>query len=182
MTIEDDILTTIDESGLRLASNAGRTRHRGIELGVGVMVVPAVRVDASLAVSRQTYDEWVAPVGTSLVDYGGKRIEDAPSALGNLFVTWTPGFLRGGRLSGEWSHVGSYWMDPDNTRRYDGHDLLNVQASYRLRSELELFGRVMNLTDERYAVTVTYNAFQREQYTPGAPRQLFVGARYSWER
>ncbi len=182
MTIENDILTTIDDTGLRLASNAGRTRHRGVELGLGVLVLPAVRVDGSLALSRQTYEEWVAPVGTGLVDYAGKRIEDAPTTLGNLFVTWTPAFLRGGRVSGEWSHVGSYWMDPDNTRRYDGHDLFNVQASYRLRSELELFGRVMNLTSERYAVNATFNAFQREQYTPGAPRQLFVGARYSWER
>jgi outer membrane receptor protein involved in Fe transport len=182
MRIENDILTTIDQSGVRLASNAGATRHRGVELGLALAPHPALRVDASWSLSRQEYEEWVAPVGGRLVSYAGRSIEAAPSSLGNMIVGWTPSVLNGGRLAIEWSSVGRYWMDPENTHRYGGHDVLSVHLSYHLRRSLELFGRLSNVADRRYAVLAAYNAFQREQFTPGAPRQLFVGARYDWER
>ena len=182
MRIENDILTTIDPSGVRLASNAGGTRHRGVELGLALALHPALRVDASWALSRQDYEAWVVPVGAQLVSYAGKSIEAAPSSLGNVIVGWTPSALNGGRLAVEWSSVGRYWMDPENTHRYGGHDVLSVHGSYRLGGSLELFGRLSNVADRRHAVLAAYNAFQREQFTPGAPRQLFVGARYDWER
>jgi hypothetical protein len=47
---------------------------------------------------------------------------------------------------------------------------------------VELFGRVLNVADRNHAELAAYDAFQREQYTPGSPRMVYAGARYSWSR
>ena len=51
-----------------------------------------------------------------------------------------------------------------------------------IRNIGELFVRVTNLTDEQYAEVASYNAFNRWQYTPGAPRSVYAGLRYNWQR
>jgi hypothetical protein len=38
---------------------------------------------------------------------------------------------------------------------------------------------VINLANRRFAELVTYDAFQKDQYTPAAPRSVFVGLKYA---
>jgi hypothetical protein len=38
----------------------------------------------------------------------------------------------------------------------------------------------MNLGNAKYAELSSFDAFQRDTYTPGAPRALFGGLRYAW--
>ena len=98
--------------------------------------------------------------------------------LTNTRITWRPEVLRGGLLALEWVRLGSYFMDPANTHKYDGHNLLNLQANVPVVDHLQLTGRVTNLADVRYAETSSFNAQQGERFRPGAPRQVFVGAQY----
>ena len=74
--------------------------------------------------------------------------------------------------------LGSYWMDPENTPKYDGHDLFNLFATIPVAGHLELSGRVTNLGNRRFAETSSFNAQQGERFRPGAPRQFFLGAQY----
>jgi iron complex outermembrane receptor protein len=183
MLVRDDIVTYVTSLNTREATNAGRTRHRGIELGASAALTEALRVDASWSVSRQTYVEWTPQAATATtpgVRYSGNLIENAPRDLGNLFVSWAPAALRGGRAALEWSHTGGYATDPANTHRYGGHELITVHASGGLTSRTELFGRVTNLADAAYAELVTYDAFQKDQLTPGAPRTVYLGVKTSW--
>jgi hypothetical protein len=53
-------------------------------------------------------------------------------------------------------------------------------VSAGLTPRTELFGRLSNLTDAAYAELVTYDAFQKDQITPGAPRSVYVGLKTSW--
>jgi outer membrane receptor protein involved in Fe transport len=69
-------------------------------------------------------------------------------------------------------------MDPDNTHKYDGHDLFNLFATVPVMGHLELSGRVTNLADRRFAETSSFNAQQGELFRPGATRQFFLGAQY----
>ena len=184
MTVHDDIVTFVTAQSTREATNAGRTRHRGVEGGLGVAVTPTVRIDASWAMSSQRYIEWTprAANGTQPgVSYGGKRIEQAPRDLGNVFVAWSPSVLGGGRVALEWSHTGRYETDPANTHSYAGYDLLNLQTNAQITSRAELFARLVNVTNRRYAEIVTFDPspFLQNQYTPGAPRMLYVGTRLS---
>jgi outer membrane receptor protein involved in Fe transport len=178
MRLRDDILTFFDPSnGLRLTQNAGATRHRGVELGLGIALADGLRVDGAFSYAKHTYTEWSPRPG---LDYGGNEIELAPELIGNGRLTWRPHFLDSGLVAVEWARLGGYWMDPENTHRYDGHDVFNLYATVPIAAHLELSGRVTNLGNRRYAETTSYNAQQGERFRPGAPRQIYVGAQYRW--
>jgi outer membrane receptor protein involved in Fe transport len=183
MLVRDDIITFVTSLNTREATNAGRTRHRGIEVGASAALTSALRLDASWSVSKMTYVEWTpqaATATTPAVTYSGNLIENAPRDLGNVFLGWSPTTLRGGRVALEWSHTGGYATDPANTHGYAGYELLNLHLSGGITPRTELFGRVSNLANAAYAELVTYDAFQKDQITPGAPRSVYVGLKTSW--
>lgn len=191
MTITNDIVTFVTPENRRVATNAGRTRHRGIETSIGVAVLPTVRADVSYSISSQRYVTWTpqaarAATGTTpavpAVSYAGNLIEQAPRDLANVLLTWKPRFSRGGRFAVEWTHTGSYAMDPANVATYAGYELVSVHANMYLRPQLELFGRVVNALDRNYAELASYDAFQKQQYTPGTPRTVYAGMRYIWSK
>ncbi len=182
MRIENDILSVLDPNGIRTSSNAGATRHRGIETALGAALPADLRLDVAYSSAKQTYVDWVIPVQNRNVSYAGRTIESAPHTLGNALLTWSPRLLNGGRFAAEWSHTGRYYMDPENTRTYDGFDVWTLHANYRVRRGGEVFARVTNLADKRYAELVTYNAFTREQFTPGNPRMVYAGLRWYWQQ
>ena len=186
MTLHDDILTLVAADGSRATSNAGETRHRGIEAALGVVLAARLRVDASYAVTDHEYIEWTTPVGSGAdatnESFAGRTVEGAPASLASVMATWSPAILRGGKASVEWSHTGRYWMDPHNAHRYGGHDLLAGDANWLVGERFELFARVVNALDERYAELATFNANQGELFTPGMPRTLYGGVRWGWSR
>jgi iron complex outermembrane recepter protein len=112
------------------------------------------------------------------VDYSGNEMELAPRFLGNGRLSYRPQFLSSGVVALEWVRLGSYWMDPENTHEYGGHDLFNLFATIPVMEHVELSGRVTNLTDRRYAETSSFNVQQDERFRPGPPRQFFLGAQY----
>ena len=71
-------------------------------------------------------------------------------------------------------------MDQANTKKYDGHDLLHLRANYLYAKDWEFYGRIMNLTDERYATAASERSSGSE-YAPGLPRTLYAGIRYHFE-
>jgi len=179
LTKTDDILTFTNPDGSRETLNAGETRHRGGEAGVRAAPVRSLRIDAGLSFARHTYGEWRPRGG---LDYAGKRMEAAPDVIGNIRVTYTPAALKGGSVSFEWVRLGSYWMDPDNTHRYRGHDLLNLGVNCPVGGGWVFFGRLSNLTDRRYAESTTYSAFEGERFAPGMPRWFSGGIQYNWKK
>ena len=182
MRIQNDILSILDAQGAQTTSNAGETRHRGVEVSAGAMLLSTLRFDAAYASSKQTYEEWVNVVSGRNVSYTGKTIETAPHTLANLLLTYAPALFDGGRVAVEWSKTGRYYADPENTQEYEGFELVTLHGNYMIRNAGELFVRVTNLTNEKYSEVATYNAFNRWQYTPGTPRSVFAGVRYNWQR
>jgi outer membrane receptor protein involved in Fe transport len=105
-------------------------------------------------------------------------MEDAAREIGNVQLGWRPAFAKGADVSLEWQRIGKYWMDADNTHRYPGHDLFHVRASAPLAGGVSVFGRLANLTDERYAESAAYNAFRGEELAPGLPRTVYLGLQF----
>ena len=58
-------------------------------------------------------------------------MEIAPRLLGNGRLSYRPPFIPAGSSRWNGSSWARYWMDPENTRKYDGHDLFNVFATCR---------------------------------------------------
>jgi outer membrane receptor protein involved in Fe transport len=176
LDIEDDILTLTDPlTGLRTASNAGATRHRGIELGTAIEPINGLRFDGSWTFTKQQYLEW-RPSGTQ--DYSGNEIDIAPSNMGRIGVTVSPRAFGRGHLAGELLHMGSYWMDPQNTEKYRGHDVFAVSGSVPVTGQLDLIGRIHNVGNTRFAETSSFTTLQGRRYRPGPPRTFYLGVQY----
>ncbi len=161
-----------DANGINVTD--GETRHRGVELDAVVELTDTVTaaVSASWAEHEYAFDRTVRNASEIIVD--GARLDTAPEWLWNARLVWSP--TDAIELEGEWVHVGEYFANAANTATYDGHDLLNLRASYTVSDRVELFGAVRNLTDERYAERADF-AFGSYRYFPGEPRGVSVGLR-----
>lgn len=191
MTLSNDVLTFTTPQNTREAVNAGKSRYRGIELGVGAQVTPVLRLDASYSASTDRYVHYVPqsarPARDSVparpaIDYSGRLVEQAPRDLASVILGWSPPALRGGRVAIELDHTGRYAADPANSRWYPGFDVVALRANARVRPAAEVFVRVTNAFNRVYAELVSYNQFQGMQYSPGSPRTLYAGMRYTMER
>jgi outer membrane receptor protein involved in Fe transport len=157
-----------------------------VEVSSGLAVTSALRLDVAWSVSNQRYVDWTPQAArpaangqpaVAEVSHAGRAIEQAPRDLGSILLAFSPASLMGGRLAVEWTHTGGYATDAANTHWYAGHDQLNVHASAVITPRTELFARVVNLTNRKYAELSSYDNVQKEQYTPGAPRSLVIGMR-----
>lgn len=177
MTKKDDILSYTDPATTqRTVVNAGKTLHRGIEAGVGTALNNEWRVDLSLSYAKHSYEKWIIS-GTA--DNSGKEMETAPRLIANTRLNWAPAMLNGGRLQLEWFRLGSYWHDPENTGKYNGHDLVHLRLNYPIRKDVELYTNVSNLFDRKYAETAGGTGVA-PTYTTGLPRALSLGAQVKW--
>jgi outer membrane receptor protein involved in Fe transport len=180
MTKKDDLVTYEDAGGDRYTLNAGETQHQGIEMGLNAKLTPKLKLAVSYSYAKHTYEDWKPEAG---VDYSGNEMESAPREIMNTRLKWTPTALNGGHAELEWEHLGDYWMDKDNTYKYKGHDVLNLRAKYKLDKKLELYGRVMNLANKRYATDASYKSSYggKFEYAPGMERTVYVGLNYSFK-
>jgi iron complex outermembrane receptor protein len=162
--------------------NNGKTSHRGVELGLSAALLDKLRLSGAFSYARHRYEEWEAVVAGVNRDFSGNEIESAPRVLANLSLDYAPVLLNGGKLVLEWVHLGSYRMDQANTpgQKYDGHDLFHLRGNYYLSREWEVYGRLMNLTDRRYAEAAAYSATNGREFAPGMPRTAYVGVVYHW--
>lgn len=176
----DDILTWRNPvDGSTEARNAGRTSHQGVELAVDARPHPMVTARASWTWARHRYEAWLVDPAGGLA-YDGRTMETAPTQLTNVFVAVAPGRTVSGSF--EVVRVGEYWLDAANTQTYAGHTLLNLRAAWRLRSHAELFARLLNATDERYAEASSYTLARGRELAPGLPRAVYAGLRLEWTR
>ncbi|AGA34386.1 TonB-dependent receptor [Thioalkalivibrio nitratireducens DSM 14787] len=175
----DDIVRFTDTAtGVPETTNAGRTRHRGVEVGVGSDLGQALRLDVALSHSRHTFEEWSPRTG---LDFAGNEMSSAPRLVASTRLGYRPAWLQGLHGELEWERVGRYWMDDENTTRYRGHDLVHLRMAYRIGDDLEVFGRVHNLTDERYATASAFTQARGEELAPGLPRTVYAGVRYRFQ-
>jgi len=177
MTKRDDILSYKDPAtNVSQSLNAGKTLHRGIEVGLGAELTQSLRLDVAYSYARHTYEEWSVNPTT---DYSSKEMSTAPRAIANTRLGYAPGILNGGKMVLEWVRLGSYWVDDANTAKYDGHDVFNLSANYLFDKQWEVFGSIMNLTDKRYAESTKLSGANIE-YAPAMPRTVYAGLRYNW--
>jgi iron complex outermembrane receptor protein len=183
MTVKDDILTFFNTTDFSSqTSNAGRSLHRGVEVGAGLGLTRFLRLETAYTYSRHDYRQWLTATGT---DYSGNEIESAPRHIANTRFVFSPVRQRGSAAV-EWQHVDNYFTDPANEHRYEGYDLFNLYLTAPVIHGFDVVGRVNNLANTRYAVTTSFNPFvptaEQERFTPGLPRTFFLGMQYRWAR
>jgi len=200
MDFENEIVSTgyWDNDNNRTArTNADRTVHKGLELGLRWRVAQDHRLAVAASRSWNEYDDFVFelrdPATGNLVyseDNSSNPIALFPDVL--LSATWTSRF---GPLSGRLRlrHVGEQYLDnsglDDHTinasTRIDLSLFLDMaQVGFPSLDGTEVYLRILNLFDEEYE---TYGYFDpwggegyQRHYTPGAARQFFVGVNYDF--
>lgn len=168
----DEIIAVTLPDGSRANRNAGATRHQGVELAATLAAGTGLSLRFGGTAARHTFIRHEA----NGVTLDGREMDLAPRWTATAEAAYEPPFLPDARLAVEWQHVDGYFMDPENTARYGGHDLLSLRASYALRG-VEAWARLSNLTDARYATVARQTRFGAE-YTPGLPRMLSLGVGY----
>jgi len=172
MTKTNDILTYQNPDGSRETVNAGETLHRGVEVGLGIQLAPGLRAEGAWTRTEHTYEEWSPRPG---VDLSGNQQESAPRTMGSLLLNWAPARLSGAGVAAEWIHLGSYYTDPTNSDEYEGHDLLNLRGSAPVGARVQLFVRLNNVLDTRYAERAAWTQARGQELAPGMPRTLYAG-------
>jgi len=201
--------------------NVGNTRRQGLDLSLGGKEggfnwhVTYSFVDATFqsnfevsAASNSTAD-----AGGNILVQPGDRIPLIPKHTGRLVLDYdlTPQWNIGGNViatSGSYLHgdennanqaggtnaagvyvSGSGWIS--------GYTVVNLQSTYHITKQAEIFARLINLFDKRYATAgfLTSSSFNpngsfipnpndwpnENAVSPAAPRAIWVGVRVKWE-
>ncbi|MGD9583975.1 MAG: TonB-dependent receptor [Lysobacterales bacterium] len=164
----DDIVSLRDNlTNFVQSVNAGKTKHRGVEVGSGAAINDRWRVDTAYSYAKHTYQVW----NTSAGNFTGNEIESAPRTLINSRLTWNP--LPDTRVQFEWVRIGSYWLDAANTEKYGGHDVFNLRGNWRFSDNFALFASISNLANKRYADSAQIRSGE-PVFSPALPR-TYVG-------
>ncbi|MEO5357630.1 MAG: TonB-dependent receptor [Nitrospirae bacterium YQR-1] len=179
MEKRDDIVNYSTTTNLTERRNAGKTSHKGVEIGFGVKPLRELELNTSFSYAEHMYVDYVV---SKSVDYSGKEMSLAPRTIVNTRVSYSPCVLNGGAFEFEWVKLGDYWMDDANTEKYSGHDLFNLRASYKINKDWTLYARVLNIFDKLYSERATKSGSDEPYYAPGEPRTFFGGLTYSFGR
>ena len=174
LTGTNEIISVRMDDGSYQNQNAGKTSHKGIELGLNAAPVNGLSFRFSGAYSQHRFVDYTEK-GQA---YNGNEMNDAPRWLYNTEAWYKPAFVKGLRLGAEVQHIGSYYMDPQNTVKYKGYNVLNLRAGYQLNG-VEIWANLLNATDNYYAYIASKSAFGYS-YTLAEPRNLTVGVSYNF--
>jgi vitamin B12 transporter len=145
--IEDEIFFDLVTFAGYLQST-GRSRSEGLEVVAAAALGERFELNANVTHNRAE---------DSASDPRLRR----PKELANLSLLYR---APGGRLE----LVGNYRLSRDAVDAgdiaLDDYFVLDVAARYRLSETLELYGRVQNVTDERYQEVLGYNTSRRAAY------------------
>ncbi|RYC71767.1 TonB-dependent receptor [Spirosoma sordidisoli] len=163
--------------------SAGRTLHRGVELGLTYRPSRQLsfRFGGTHAIHRFVAFTLSQRVSDVVQNVDGNDMPSAPRTLWNTEVSYYPAWLKNFRTSVEWQHVSGWYQNQINTVRYDGYDLVNVRVGYEWKG-IELYVNGLNAANALYATNATRgnNPTDRTTYTPAAPRTLVVGLQYTF--
>jgi outer membrane receptor protein involved in Fe transport len=209
-TLDNDIefISSNGAAGNRgFFQNVGRTRRQGFELSGRSQLGP-LAVTASYSYIDATYrSAWTesSPSNSSADANGnidvkpGDHLPGIPANTVKLQLDYaaTAKWKVGANLT--W-RGGIYAQGDENNQdvngKIAGYLLIDLDTSYQVTKQLQVFANITNLLDKRYASfgTLGENFFNGPSHTfdganpsneqfvgPGAPRGFWVGLRYAWK-
>ncbi len=135
--------------------NVARARAEGVEIGLTMQPVDALRLQANYTYTDATNrSPGNANFGRQLV----RRPQHSMTAL--IDYRWGFGLETGVTLT----HVGANFDNANNSRKVEGYVLADLRASFPLTERIDIYGRVENLFDERYETVFRYGSPGRAAY------------------
>ncbi len=150
----------------------GETKHLGVEFYLRYNLPLNFDLAVNGTFARHSYQN---SINLRPTEIKGNDIDTAPRHLGAVQLGWTS--ARGHQAELEWVHMGAYYLNPENSARYPGHNLINARLKYNMNKRWQFTIRVNNLTDKDYAERADY-AFGDYRYFVGEPLSIFVGINF----
>lgn len=170
----NEIVSVRMDDGSTQNMNAGKTSHQGIEMGMNANPVKDISIRFSGAYSKHKFIDFVEKG----ISYNGNEMNGAPHWMHNAEIWYRPSFAKGLRVGVEWQKLSNYYMDPQNTVKYEGYDVFHLRAGYRYKA-IEAWINLMNIADKYYAYTSSKSSFGYS-YTPAEPRNVSIGLSYDF--
>jgi len=150
----------------------GETSHRGVEFTFSYQLPANFYMNTNGTYAEHTYK---SSITLSRSNIKGNLIDTAPKIMGSMQLGWRHDI--DSQIELEWTHMSKYYVNPENTAEYEGHNLLNLRAKYNISTYLSISARLLNITDEDYAERADFS-FGNYRYFVGEPRSLFVSLQY----
>lgn len=150
----NEIVSVKLDDGSYINQNAGKTMHQGIEMGVSAMPSKQISIRFSGAYGDHQFIHYTEK-GTQ---YDGNKMHNAPKIVYNAEIWYKPSFIAGFKIGAELQRVGSYFVDPQNSARYQGYYLANVRAAYDFKG-IGIWLNVLNATNNYYSTITTKSSF-----------------------
>jgi iron complex outermembrane recepter protein len=171
----NEIISVKLDDGSTENRNAGKTSHKGIEFGVNAAPLSGVTIRFSGAYSKHEFVSFVEKGN----NYTGNEMNNAPHWIHNAEIWYKPSFAKGLRIGAEWQKVGSYYMDPKNTVKYQGYNVVNLRAGYQYKG-FEVWLNVINVSDNYYSYISTKSTSY--SYQLAESRNFNIGVSYDLGR
>ena len=186
----DEIVVASSSAGRTAYMNAPGTTRTGWELAGSTLLSPHL----SATVSASAIDARYAQAFTSVTGSGSSRVASGNQLPGIpqhfLFseLLWSSQLMDGAKRSKntgsragvELVKAGRLYANDSNTASAEGYATLNLKASHGWRlgaGSLVAYGRIDNLTDERYVGSVIVNQTAAQFYEPAPGRNWTLGLR-----
>jgi iron complex outermembrane receptor protein len=150
--------------------NAGRARHRGVELDARVQAGDGPWAAATYTLSDFRFVDYA----TDAARFDGNRIPGVPTHLGRLATGMRLGPVS---LEGEVRAASRVFADDANTATADPWWVADVKAAAEVALgpwQLRPVAGVENLFDRRYVAAVSVNAAAGRYYEPAAGRTAYL--------
>ena len=155
----------------RFVVNNGQTCHKGVELSLGYQINDDWSVLTNNTYARHLYENDILISNNSIK---GNLIDTAPKHIANARLDWR--YLDSTNWQLEYDYLGNYFLNPDNSASYEGHQLWHLRGVINFdKTQISL--RITNLTDEDYAERADFG-FGQHRYFIGLPRSISVGIKY----
>jgi iron complex outermembrane receptor protein len=172
--VENDI---VPYDGGAYYFTAGRTRRKGIELGLDWLPIEPLQVSATTTFSNNEYLDYENNLGS----FDGNQQAGLPRFLFNARARYTTPWELAAEVS--LASVGAYWADDANTAKADAYTLLGASLGWSHRTGAGTFRAFVageNLTDQHYVGSVFINGTNGEYYEAGLPRNWSAGLSLRW--
>lgn len=158
--------------------NAGSTRHRGVELGGNLSVVPGVRLSVAWTYSDYRFRRYsfTDTAGTHVLD--GRALTGIPRHWLHTIVRANPAAFRGAWAEVQQSYSSGYLVSDVLPTRTSSWWATNVRAGWEGevgRVRLAPFLGINNAFNHLYVSSVVINAARDRFYEPAPGRNIYVG-------
>lgn len=154
--------------------NAGRSRHRGLEVGARLAVLPGTAISVNWTQSDFRYVRYVAGGR----DLAGRRLPGVPPGWLDLLLHAAPRAAGGGWADVEVRHAAATLVNDTLATRAAPYTTVALRLGWEGvagGAPVRPFVAVDNLFDDRYVSSVVINAAGGRYYEPAPGRTLSLG-------